>query len=321
MPSLILFIQSMGEIAKPERRDLSLYDDKLRKEPIMVTQNHHAAIANGIRQHYIDAGSGPPVILLHGFPETNFAWRYQIPVLGEQYRVIAPDLRGYGETDKPASGYDKRNMARDIAELLDTLGIGRIALVGHDRGARVATRFAKDHPDRVDRLVVMDNVPTRIVAREINAKIAKAYWFFLFHLVPDLPEALIAGKEEQWLRHFFSDWTYDPSSISGEAFDTYVRAYRAPGAVRGAMADYRANADDVAQDLEDAETKIGCPTLALWGADFGAVGKMFDMPKVWAEMASDLRAEAIPLCGHLPHEERPEAVNRLLLEFLQGWAG
>ncbi|MBO9723949.1 MAG: alpha/beta hydrolase [Novosphingobium sp.] len=287
----------------------------------MIPIVNYTLRANGIRQNYIDAGQGAPVVLLHGFPETNYAWRHQIPVLGERYRLIAPDLRGYGETDKPASGYDKRTMAKDLAALLDELGIGRIALVGHDRGARVATRFAKDYPERVDRLVVMDNVPTRIVAREINAEIAKVYWFFLFHLVPDLPETLIAGKEEQWLRWFFSDWAYDPATISGEAFDTYVRAYRAPGAVRGAMADYRANAEDVAQDREDAHIKIACPTLALWGADFGAVGKLFDMPKVWAEMADDLRAVAIEHCGHLPHEERPEAVNALLLDFLEGWKG
>ncbi|MBO9621247.1 MAG: alpha/beta hydrolase [Sphingomonas sp.] len=287
----------------------------------MVAPANHTVHANGIRQNYIDAGEGAPVVLLHGFPETNFAWRFQVPVLGAHYRIIAPDLRGYGETDKPASGYDKRTMAADLAALLDTLGIERIALVGHDRGARVATRFAKDYPERVDRLVVMDNVPTRIVARELDARIAKAYWFFLFHLVPDLPETLIAGKEEPWLRWFFSDWTYDPATISGEAFATYVRAYQAPGAVRGAMADYRANAEDIAQDLADAEVKIACPTLALWGADFAAVGKMFDMPRVWAEMANDLRTAAIERCGHLPHEERPEAVNALLLDFLQGWRG
>src|SRR5438445_11277276 len=128
---------------------------------------HHTVTANGIRQHYIDAGSGPVIVLLHGFPETSFAWRFQIPALAQRYRVIAPDLRGYGETDKPASGYDKRNMARDLAALLDTLGIGRIALVGHDRGARVATRFAKDLPERLDRLVVMENVPTRILAQNM----------------------------------------------------------------------------------------------------------------------------------------------------------
>lgn len=107
----------------------------------------------------------------------ELAWRFQIPALARHYRVIVPDLRGYGETDKPAAGYDKRNMARDVAALLDALGIGRIALVGHDRGARVATRFAKDFPERVDRLVVMDNVPTRIVAQNMTAQTARAYWF------------------------------------------------------------------------------------------------------------------------------------------------
>ncbi|AWH29383.1 MULTISPECIES: alpha/beta hydrolase [Stenotrophomonas] len=281
----------------------------------------HTVRANGIRQNFIDAGNGAPVVLLHGFPETNYAWRHQIPVLAANHRVIAPDLRGYGETEKPATGYDKRTMAQDIVALLDTLGIDKVALVGHDRGARVATRLAKDHPQRVDRLVVMDNVPTRIVARELNASIAKAYWFFLFHLVPDLPEALIAGNEAKWLRWFFSDWAYDPAAISGEAFDTYVRAYSAPGAVRGAMSDYRANAVDVQQDLEDAHVRIACPTLALWGAEFEAVGRMFDMPQVWAEMAENLRAVAIERCGHLPHEERPEVVNGLLMEFLQDWRG
>jgi pimeloyl-ACP methyl ester carboxylesterase len=277
--------------------------------------------ANGIRQHYLEAGSGPPVVLLHGFPETNYGWRYQIPVLARRFRVIAPDLRGYGETDKPAAGYDKRTMANDLRELMRALGVPKIALIGHDRGARVATRFAKDHPDAIDRLVVMDNVPTRIVARDFDAKIAKAYWFFLFHLVPDLPEALIVGREAVWLRHFFSDWCFDPAAVSGEAFDTYVRAYQAPGAVRGAMADYRANAEDVAQDIVDAAVKIACPVMSLWGAEFYAVGKMFDMPKVWAEMASNLVTHAIPRSGHLPQEEQPEIVNRLLVDFLDGWQG
>jgi pimeloyl-ACP methyl ester carboxylesterase len=141
----------------------------------MVAIKRHTINANGIRQHFLEAGSGPPVVLLHGFPETSFAWRHQIPVLAEKYHVIAPDLRGYGETDKPAAGYDKRTMALDLVELLKGRGLGKIALVGHDRGARVATRFTKDHPALVDRLVVMDNVPTRVVAREINARVAKAY--------------------------------------------------------------------------------------------------------------------------------------------------
>ena len=287
----------------------------------MTEIQHHRILANGIRQYFLEAGTGAPVVLLHGFPETSFAWRFQIPELARRYRVIAPDLRGYGETDKPASGYDKRNMAKDLRELMTALGFEKIALVGHDRGARVATRFTKDYPDAVDRLVVMDNVPTRIVARDLNATIAKAYWFFLFHLVPDLPEALIAGREDLWLRHFFSDWCYNPHAISGEAFDTYVKAYQRPGAVRGAMNDYRANAEDVELDKVDADVKIACPTLALWGADFYAVGKLFDMPKVWAEMATELRTYAIPHCGHLPQEEQPDVVNGMLLDFLKGWGG
>lgn len=287
----------------------------------MTDVRHHTVHANGIRQYFLEAGDGPPVVLLHGFPETNYAWRHQVPVLAKHYRVIAPDLRGYGETEKPTTGYDKRNMALDLAELLKALKIPKIALVGHDRGARVATRFAKDHPGLLDRLVVMDNVPTRIVGRSINAQTARAYWFFFFHLVPELPEALITGREDLWLRHFFSDWCYNPHTISGQDFDTYVQAYRSPGAVRGAMADYRANRADNAQDQVDAEVKIACPVLALWGADFEAVGKMFDMPAVWAEMAHNLRTEAIEECGHLPHEEQPDRVNSLLLDFLAGWAG
>jgi len=287
----------------------------------MIEIKHHTVHANGIRQHFLEAGSGAPVVLLHGFPETSFAWRFQIPELAKTYRVIAPDLRGYGETDKPPGGYDKRNMANDLLSLLSALEIKKIALVGHDRGARVATRFAKDHPDFLDRLVVMDNVPTRIVAREFDAEKAKAYWFFTFNLVPDLPEALITGREDLWLRHLFSDWCYNPHTISGDAFDTYVKAYRRPGAIRGAMADYRANAEDNAQDRLDAAVKIGCPVLALWGANFYAVAGMFDMAAVWKEMADDLRTSSIPQCGHLPQEEQPEIVNQLLVEFLAGWSG
>ena len=282
---------------------------------------HLTVRANGIRQHYLDAGSGPPVVLLHGFPETSFAWRHQIPALTQSFRVIAPDLRGYGETDKPASGYDKRTMANDLVALLNELKVPKIALVGHDRGARVATRFAKDHPDLLDRLVIMDNVPTRIVSRSMNAQIARAYWFFTFHLVSDLPEALIVGREEIWLRHFFSNWCCNPHTIAGADFNHYVAAYQAPGAVRGALADYRATAEDNEQDLVDADVRISCPVLSLWGADFDAVGKTFDMASVWAEMASDLRAIPIEQCGHLPHEEQPEVVNRLLIEFLKGWNG
>ncbi len=119
---------------------------------------HHTVEANGIKQHYVEAGSGEPIVLLHGFPLFWYQWRHVIPILAKQYRVIAPDLRGYGSTEKPPTGYDKRTMANDILALMQTLGIERAVIVGHDRGARVATRFAKDHPDAVTKLVVMDNL-------------------------------------------------------------------------------------------------------------------------------------------------------------------
>jgi pimeloyl-ACP methyl ester carboxylesterase len=282
---------------------------------------HTTAEVNGIRVHWAEAGEGPPVVLLHGFPETWYAWRHQIPALAERYRVLVPDLRGYGDTAKPAAGYDKRTMAGDLAALLAHLGIPRIALVGHDRGARVATRFAKDSPQLLDRLAVLDNVPTRIIAQRLSAQTVAAQWFFVFNRVPNLPEALIAGREELWLRHFFSTWCTDPTTITDHDVAVYARAFAQPGAVRGAMEDYRAMEEDVAQDEEDADAPIEVPVLALWGADFDGVGRMYDVLDVWRGMARDVRGVEIPRCGHLPHEEQPAAVTAELHGFLDGWAG
>lgn len=283
---------------------------------------HHTASLDGITQHFVTAGKGPPVYLLHGYPETWYGWRKQIPVLAERFMVVAPDLRGYGGTSKPFSGYDKRTMANDVIALMDHLGHDRIALVGHDRGARVGTRFAKDHRNRIDRLVVMDNIPTRIVARTYDIALARrGYWFFTFLGVPDLPEALIEGREEIWLTHFFRSWSYNPEMLTAEEIAVYVKAYQQPGAIRGSCMDYRAGAEDVAQDLADADQLISCPVLALWGADSEVVGRAFDLLDVWREMAQDIRGIAIPECGHLCQEERPDIVNSELLAFLSAWKG
>lgn len=290
--------------------------------PDTLDISHHTAVLNGIKQHWVMAGSGPPVYLLHGFPEMWYGWRKQIPELAQHFTVIAPDLRGYGATEKPAAGYDKRTMAQDLRALMGHLGHDRIVLIGHDRGARVGTRFAKDHPEALDRLVVMDNIPTRIVADTYDIRLARqGYWFFTFLTVPDLPEALIAGKEETWLTHFFRSWSYNPEMLSPEEVAVYVRAYQQPGAVRGACMDYRAGPEDVAQDREDADELIQCPVLALWGADFEAVGKAFDVLEVWKGMAHDIRGVAIPECGHLCQEERPDVVNGELMKFLADWTG
>lgn len=282
---------------------------------------HHTVKVNGIRMHVAEAGEGPPVVLLHGYPETWFAWRHQWPDLARDYHVIMPDLRGYGDTDKPDTGYDKRNMAEDIRQLVAHFGYDRIALVGHDRGARVATRFAKDNRAVVDRLAVFDNIPTRVVFNATDAKLAKMYWFFYFQQVPHLPEALIQGREDIFLRHFFTTWCYNPGAIDEAAVAEYVRAYAQPGALRGAFNDYRAGPVDLAQDIEDADALIECPVLALWGADFDLVGKQFDVLEVWKSMAKNVRGVAVPECGHLPQEEQPARVNQELREFLAGWKG
>ncbi len=292
---------------------------------------HHRAELNGINLHYVTAGSGPPVVLLHGWPETCYAWRKQIPALAPHYSLIVPDLRGYGDSDKPATGYDKRQMASDVSQLCRKLGHEKVAVVGHDRGARVVTRWAKDEPDYVDRMVVMDNIPTRIVFESMNGRpigtdlqpgaLARGYWFFLFNQEVDLPEALITGREEIWLRHWLSSWSYNRNLFTDEEVAEYVRAYSAPGGLRGSFNDYRAGPIDTAQDLEDADTKIDCPVLSMWGADFDLVGQWFDVAAVWKSMADDLRTVAIPECGHLCQEERPDIVNAELLAFLDGWKG
>ena len=171
----------------------------------------------------------------------------------------------------------------------------------------------------LERLVVMDNNPTLIIFERMDAEVARGHWFFIFNTVMDLPEALITGREETWLRFIFSSWMYDPQRFTPAEVAEYVRQYSKPGSLRGCFSDYRAGKEDVAQDKADRDTLIACPTLALWGEDFALGGKMWDFREVWSKEATDVRYVSIPQCGHLPHEERPDVVNRELLSFLEPW--
>jgi haloacetate dehalogenase len=210
-------------------------------------------------------------------------------------------------------------MARDLMELLNHLGIERAAIIGHDRGARVGLRFVKDYPHAVSLFAALDNIPTLTIFERMDATIARAHWFFLFNSVQDLPEALIAGREEIWLRFIFSSWCYNPEVFTEEEIATYVAAYSQAGAVRGACQDYRAGAADVEQDRADREIKIVVPTLVLWGEEFVAGGKMWDFREVWSHYAEQVKYVSIPKCGHLPHEEQPHIVNDELQKFLLPW--
>lgn len=281
-----------------------------------VVQSKVARV-NGIRMHYLRAGDGSPVVLLHGWPQTSYMWRKLIPALAGRYTVIAPDLRGYGLTDKPPSGYDKRTMAADVRALAHELGFDRVAIVGHDRGARVAHRYALDHPDEVPRLVLLDMIPTRAMWQRLDLTLARGFWHWLFHLQPDLPELLVEGRIETYLRYFFERWTYHRPPVE-EAVPEYVRAFSRPGALRAGFADYRASFPDDAEHDEASAAKgqkLAMPLLVLWGAS-GLVGQLAAL-EIWRDYATDVRGEAIPECGHFLAEERPEAVLKRLIPFLR----
>lgn len=270
--------------------------------------------ANGVRLHVWTAGSGPAVVLLHGYPQSAIMWRKVAPALARAYSVVVPDLRGYGESDKPRDGYDKKTMARDIHELMRALGHERYAVVGHDRGARVSHRLALDHPAAVTRLCVLDIVPTHTVFSRTGRELAAAYWHWFFFQVPDLPEIMIEATLEPFLRAMFRALSSVAGAIEEEAIQEYLRVFRLPGTIRATLDDYRAAATrDFDDDEADLSKRVTCPTLAIWG-EFGKMHTLFDVLATWREKATDVRGHPVP-CGHFIPEEAPE---RLLAD-LQGF--
>ncbi|GAB3009548.1 alpha/beta hydrolase [Amycolatopsis acidiphila] len=272
------------------------------------------ATVNGIRMHYRRAGEGPPVVLLHGWPQTSYCWHKVFGALAETYTVIAPDLRGYGLTDKPRHGYDKRTMATDVSELVRQLGFERVSVVGHDRGGRVAHRWALDRPDEVARLAVLDIIPTREMWRRLDAGAAGAYWHWLFHLQPDLPELLAGHNIAAYLGYFFERWTYQRQGL--DAAPVYIEAFSAPGALRAGFDDYRASfPDDAAHDDASAGEKLAMPVLALWG-QAGLLGTLPTLD-IWRDHAADARGVEVAECGHFVAEEQPAVVVEELRRFLR----
>jgi haloacetate dehalogenase len=271
---------------------------------------------NGIRMHFQRAGSGPLVVLLHGWPQTSHMWRLIIPPLAERHTVVAPDLRGYGLTDAPPGGYDKRTMAADVRALVRSLG-ERVTLIGHDRGARVAHRYALDHPAEVQRVSLLDIVPTREVIRRFDATLAGGFWHWLFHFQPDLPELLVGDRTRAYLEYFFERWAWRRSALDAAAIDEYVRAFSRPGRLRAGFEDYRATlGEDLPADEETfaAGRRLDMPVQVLWGAN----GLIAGLPVVdiWQQYAHDLTAEALPECGHFLAEEQPDLLVERLLAFL-----
>jgi haloacetate dehalogenase len=270
--------------------------------------------------HYQAAGDeGPLLLLLHGWPQTSHCWRHLIEPLAERYRVVAPDLRGYGQTDKPVSGFDKRTMASDVRELARALGHDRVTLVGHDRGARVAHRYALDHPAEVEQIVFMDIIPTREMWRRLDVRTGTAYWHWLFHLQPDLPELLVGDHVEAYLSYFFQRWTYNRHGLEPEAVAEYVRAFSLPGGLRAGFDDYRASFPvDAEHDEADAGRRLPMPALVLWG-EHGLPGTL-PVLDIWREYADDVQGAAVTGSGHFLAEEQPAAVLERLRAFLRLFA-
>ena len=236
-------------------------------------REHTIRLGKGIEIHARVGGSGPPVLLLHGYPQTHVCWHKLAPGLASRYTVVATDLRGYGASSKPGGGenhvnYSKRAMALDQVQVMQKLGFGRFLVVGHDRGGRVAHRLALDHPEAVERLAVLDIAPTATMYAGTNRSFAEAYYHWFFLIQPfDLPERLIGANSEYFLRWTLNAWCKVDGAITDEAFAAYLQAFQSPDAIHAACEDYRAAATiDLEDDLADelAGRRLTMPMLALW---------------------------------------------------------
>jgi haloacetate dehalogenase len=277
----------------------------------------------GAEIHCVVGGSGPPLLMLHGYPQTHAMWHRVAPELAERFTVVCADLRGYGDSSKPASDathtpYSKRAMARDMVEVMRSLGHERFRLVGHDRGGRVAHRLCVDHSDAVERVAVLDISPTRIMYGRTNQAFATAYYHWFFLIQPfDLPERMIGADPGYYLRRKLGGWGSNVSVFDARAFAEYERCFADPRTIHATCEDYRAAASiDLVHDEEDvaAGRKLRGPLLVLWG-DKGVVQRLYAPLADWAEVADDVRGRSLP-CGHYLAEELPDATLAELRGFL-----
>jgi len=283
--------------------------------PFMPGMQQQTVRANGVRINAWVGGKGDPVVLLHGYPQTGQMWRKVVPGLLDKFTVVCPDLRGYGDSDKPRDGYDKRSMAKDISEVMSALGFKSYSVVGHDRGARVAHRLAMDRPGEVRNLTVLDIVPTHTVFRDTGKELAAAYWHWFFFQVPDLPEIMMANSAEPFLRHMFRALCFRQDTIEEPMFQEYLRAFKLPGTIRAGLEDYRAAATvDIGDDERDLGKKLACPVLVIWG-EYGKMHTLFDVLATWKEKAANVRGHPVK-CGHFIPEEAPDELLRDLTPFL-----
>lgn len=276
---------------------------------------HHRAACNGQLIHYVRAGAGDPVLLLHGWPATWYHWRKLIPLLAPHHTVIAPDLRGFGDSSKPQAGYDTRTIAEDVHQLVRQLGLGPVFVVGHDMGAVHAYTYANRYPDATRALAYLDEpLPgfgyEQFAQLQPDPAMQGGFFFAHFHLVPDLPEALVAGRERLYLEFLVRRMSYDPSAFTPADLDELARGLGGTG-FRGSIGVYREIGETIRQNREAAARKLPMPVLGLGGA-FG-VGEL--VLRDLRQVAEDVRGGVVPECGHFIAEERPDYLAGELLRF------
>lgn len=278
--------------------------------------------ATGTHIHTLIGGSGPPLLLLHGYPQTHVMWHKVAPRLAQDFTVICTDLRGYGDSGHPPTDaehrpYSKRVMAQDQVDVMDALGFNTFMVAGHDRGGRVLHRLLLNYPERVTRAAMLDIVPTRHIFQTIDQSMATIYehWFFLIQ--PDgLPERLISNDADFYLTTKLKRWSQIPDAFSSEAMAEYLRCFRRPATVHTTCEDYRAAATvDLLEDETDSERKIECPLLVLWGG-YGAIEKHYDVLPIWQHHAHRVEGAALP-CGHFLPEEAPDQTYQALSDFFK----
>ena len=283
------------------------------------------ATVNGVGIHYRKGGSGPPLLLLHGHPETHVMWHKIAPDLAERFTVVASDLRGYGDSDKPPAGeenigYSKRTLAQDQVALMAELGYQDFFLVGHDRGSRVAHRMVLDHPKCVRRVVMLDTIPVDTAFGNVNSDLATAWfhWFFMRRPEP-FPETMIGGNVEFYMRHLMDSWSTVPGAFTEEAFAEYLRCFEKPETIHASCQEYRAITLDLKHHASDRDKKVACPLLVLWGGSRethpGWSTNVVDPLTAWRERCDDARSRPLD-CGHFLPEEAPEETLQEILSFL-----
>ncbi len=277
----------------------------------------------GAEINTVTAGSGPPLLLLHGHPETHVAWWKIAPQLAEKFTVVLTDLRGYGDSSNPDGGadhvnYSKRAMGLDQVEVMRSLGHDKFQAVGHDRGGRVLHRMMLDSPEAVTRGAVLDIAPTDLMYAATDETFATKYFWWFFHIQRQpLPERMIDSNTELYLRSHLGEQSKTPGAVSPEAFDEYLRCYNDPACVHAVCEDYRASVTIDRQHTEEDRAqgrKVTQPLQAIWGAK-GTVGELFDVLAMWRQEAENISGQSLP-CGHLIPEEDPAGLVQALHEFL-----